>query len=53
MVCCVAKVHDRDAEVMSYSINLLNLPTELLVKIMFYLPMHDRIMMLHISRRFC
>ena len=52
MVCCVAKVDDRDAEVMSHSINLLNLPTELLVKIMFYLPMHDRIMMLHVSQRF-
>ena len=28
----------------NYTINLINLPTELLVKIMFYLPIHDRMM---------
>ena len=35
----------------NYSINLLSLPTELLVKIMFYLPMYDRMMMLYVSQR--
>ena len=34
------------------AINLINLPTELLVKIIFYLPICDRMMMRHISQRF-
>ena len=33
-------------------INLINLPTELLVIIIFYLPICDRMMMRHISQRF-
>ena len=36
----------------NYAINLLNLPTELLVKILLYLPICDRMMMRHISQRF-
>ena len=32
--------------------SLLNLPTELLVKILFYLPIHDRVMMRHVYQRF-
>ena len=34
------------------AINLINLPTELLVIIMLYLPIHDRMMMRHISQKF-
>ena len=49
-----ASVEDprEDHSIDNYSINLLSLPTELLVKIMLYLPIIDRIMMLHISQRF-
>ena len=49
-----ASVEDprEDHSIDNYSINLLSLPTELLVKIMLYLPIYDRIMMLHISQRF-
>ena len=35
-----------------YSSTLINLPMELLVKILFYLPIFDRMMMRHISQRF-
>ena len=41
-----SKDYDSDA------INLINLPTELLVKILFYLPIRDRMMMRHVSQRF-
>ena len=36
----------------NYSINLINFPTELLIKIMFYLPSRDRMMMRNVSQRF-
>ena len=46
-------VHEQDD---SYSRlcskSLLDLPTELLVKILFYLPIHDRVMMRHVCQKF-
>lgn len=41
-----------DDRKVKYSIHLLNLPTELLVKILLYLPICDRIMMRYVSQRF-
>ena len=64
MCCSVAKVHD-DSTVFMVNNNkygadnsklrsesLANLPTELLVKILFYLPIYDRIRIRYVCRRF-
>ena len=45
-----ASVEDHSID--NYSINLLSLPMELLVKIMLYLPIIDKVMMLYVSQRF-
>ena len=59
LVCCVAKVHDtfkdieHDVEDLENGVDFLTnrLPTELLLKIMCYLPTRDKITMRYVSRR--
>ena len=58
LVCCVAKVHtfkdiEYDVEDLESGVDFLTyrLPTELLLKIMCYLPTRDKIMMRYVSRR--
>ena len=49
MFSCVSKVQDDEDRVNKC---LVNLPTELLTKILLYLSIHDRIMMRYVCRRF-
>ena len=58
LVCCVAKVHtfkdiEYDVEDLESGVDFLTnkLPTELLLKIMCYLPTRDKITMQYVSRR--
>ena len=49
---CVAKVQDDIKDNYSERVSLVDLPTELLVKILFYLSAHEIIMIRYVCQRF-